>query len=137
MKLVLAIAFALLMPVAALAAGAPADGQKATDAARSWLVLIDNGRYADSWTGASALFKQRVSQEQWVGMVKPIRESFGATVSRTPEGAEMKTSLPGAPDGRYAIVRFKAKFAKKAEATETVTMMLDGNAWKAAGYFIN
>jgi len=133
MKLIFALVIALLLPVAAQAADPAAP---ATEAARSWLGLIDAGSYDRSWTQASALFRQRVSQDQWGGMVKSVRESLGAVVSREPAGAQLATTLPGAPDGKYAVVKFTTKFAKKASATETVTMMMDGGTWKAAGYFI-
>ena len=132
MKSLLAIAFALLMPVAALA-DPSAD---ATNAAKAWVALVDAGNYAQSWTDSSALMRTRVSQADWAKAAQPVHEMLGAVVSREPAGVDMMKALPGAPDGDYAIVHFKTKFAKKADAKETVTMMLDGGKWKSAGYFI-
>ena len=134
MKSLLAIAFALLMPVAALAADASTD---ATNAAKAWLALVDTGNFAQSWTDSSTLMRARITQDQWTQSAKPVHETLGAVVSRDPAGVDMMKSLPGAPDGDYAIVHFKTKFAKKADAKETVTMMMDGGKWKSAGYFIN
>ena len=133
MKSLLAFAFALLLlPVAALA-DASAD---ASAAAKAWLALIDKGDFATSWTESSGLMQARVSQADWTKAAQPIHEQLGAVVSRAPAGVDMVTALPGAPDGQYAIVRFATKFEKKADAKETVTMMLDGGKWKSAGYFI-
>lgn len=133
MKLLLAFVFALMLPGATLAADA---SQAAADAAKAWVALVDAGNYAKSWSEASKLFQERVAQAEWEKQVKPVREMLGSLVSRTPGGVELATTLPGAPDGHYAIVKFKTVFAKKAAATETVVMMQEGQAWKCAGYFI-
>ena len=53
-------------------------------------------------------------------------------VSHTPA-----TTLPGAPDGEYEVFVFETSFVKKAQATETVTVMKDTDgSWRVAGYFI-
>lgn len=134
MKLVLAFLFALMIPVAAFAADTT---QPAVDAAKSWLKLIDTGNYAQSWSDASALMKSRVTQADWTSKLKPVRASLGAVVSRDFLEAAAATSLPGAPDGQYVIIHFHTKFASKADATETVTMMRDKGQWHAAGYYIH
>ena len=133
MKLILAFVFALLMPAAAFAADA---SQQATGSAKSWLALVDAGSYSQSWKDASTLFRNRISDADWAQAVKPARESYGAVVSRERTGIDLVKALPGAPDGDYAVISFKTKFAKKADATETVTMMMEDGAWKCAGYFI-
>jgi hypothetical protein len=134
LKSLLAFAFALLLlPVAALADSST----DATNAAKAWLALVDAGSYAQSWSTSSSLMQARVSQADWAKAAQPIHEQLGAVVSREPAGVDMTKALPGAPDGDYAIVHFKTKFANKADAKETVTMMMDGAAWKCAGYFIN
>ena len=135
MKMLLAFLFALLMPMAALAQDT---SQQAADNAKTWLALIDAGQYDQSWTDASTAFKGAVTQAQWVGMVKPVREPLGAVVSRNldPPGVELTKSLPGAPAGDYAIVHFATKFAKGGDTKETVILTMDGGAWKVAGSFI-
>jgi len=133
MKSLLAVLFALLIPVAALAADASTD---ATAAAKAWLALVDQGNFAQSWTDSSALMKARKSQADWIKAVQPIHDQLGAVVSRQPAGVDLMKALPGAPDGDYAIVHFNTTFAKKAASKETVTMMMDGGKWKCAGYFI-
>ena len=132
MKKIAALLFALLMPVAALA-DPSAD---ATNAAKAWLALVDQGNYAKSWSESSSLMQAGISQDGWTNAAKPVHENLGAVVSREPAGVEMMKSLPGAPDGQYAIVHFKTRFEKKADGEETVTMMMDRGKWKAAGYFI-
>jgi len=46
------------------------------------------------------------------------------------------TSLPGAPDGQYVVLRFETSFDNKAKAIETVTPMLDDGTWRVSGYYV-
>jgi hypothetical protein len=131
-KLFAAIVLMFLLPAAASAA----DARKATDAAKSWVVLLDAKAYARSWNAASGLFQSHVPQEQWERAVQAARGPMGALVSRHVAGAEFAGTLPGAPDGQYVVVRFDTKFAHKAAAIETVTMVLDNGSWKSAGYYV-
>ncbi|BBO76064.1 hypothetical protein DSCW_34810 [Desulfosarcina widdelii] len=46
-------------------------------------------------------------------------------------------SLPGAPDGEYAVIQFESLFEKKKSGIETVTPMMDKDGmWRASGYTI-
>jgi hypothetical protein len=134
MKRLITFVFALMLPIAAIAAAGTS--KEATDAARSWLALIDAGQYDQSWKDASNLFREHVTQAQWAAAAKTTRQPLGAIESRGAPTVRFATSLPGAPDGRYAVIQFHSKFAHKADAVETVTMMMDNGTWKAAGYFI-
>jgi hypothetical protein len=122
-----------MMPVVALAADT---SQQASDSAKAWLTIIDAGNYSQSWKDAGSSFQSAVTEAKWAEMAKPIRDSVGALLSRVPAGVEQTKSLPSAPPGDYAVVRFSTKFANKSDATETVIMLMDGGAWKVAGYFI-
>jgi hypothetical protein len=110
--------------------------QQVTDAARNWLTLVDAGTYDQSWDGASKLFRESVTQAQWATAVKAAREPLGAVESRTAAAMHFATTLPGAPDGHYAVLQFHSIFDHKRDAIETVTMMIDDGTWKLAGYFI-
>lgn len=54
------------------------------------------------------------------------------------KGATYATKLPGAPDGEYVVIQYKASFANKESAVETITPMkeADGTTWHVSGYFI-
>jgi len=110
---------------------------QAAAAAETWLALIDQGDIAKSWDTAAALFKGAVSQEQWVQKVGPVRQPLGKLISREVASSKYATSLPGAPDGEYVVIQFKASFENKASAVETVTPMKDPDGeWRVGGYFI-
>jgi hypothetical protein len=133
-RLAIALIVGLVLPLSALTA---ADTSKAAaDAATNWLTLIDAGRYEQSWRQAGKLFRERVRQTQWASEAKSAREPLGSLKSRTMSTVRFAGSLPGAPDGRYAIVQFHSQFAHKASAVETVTVMMEDGEWKTVGYFI-
>lgn len=109
----------------------------ATEGAQTWLALVDGGQFEASWDAAATLFKSSVTKEQWNSSLKGAREPLGSLSTRQLRGAEYKTQLPGAPDGKYVVVYYDTAFAQKAAAKESVTLMEEPDAsWKVAGYFI-
>lgn len=109
----------------------------AVEAARRWLALVDAGHYAHSWAEAAPIFKQAVFETQWESALKAVRTPLGQLESRELLDAKFTTTLPGAPDGEYVVIQFKTRFAKKAEAIETVTPMKDEQGvWQVSGYFV-
>jgi hypothetical protein len=113
------------------------DTKAARAAADAWLSLVDGGNYTQSWETAAAFFKNAVSSEQWQAAVKTARIPFGAFKSRTLKSATTANTLPGAPDGEYAVFDFDAVYEKKATAAERVTVVREKDgSWRAVGYFI-
>jgi hypothetical protein len=105
--------------------------------ARDWLALTDRGDGAASWDAAASQFKKALPRERWTDSLKKARDPFGALAQRTVLSTTFATSFPGAPDGNYAMVLFRTSFAKKTDATETVTLEREGDgAWRVVGYFI-
>ncbi len=119
-------------------AHAGSDNEKAAlRSAKTWLSLIDAGRYAESWQEASTYFQGAVSREKWESALAGVRTPLGKLVSRKVAKTKEATTLPGAPDGRYVVMTFTSSFEQKKTATETVTFMREKDGtWKAAGYFI-
>lgn len=109
----------------------------AASAAVAWLALTDAGDYSASWSAASSMFRQNVSQSQWQTAAANARAPLGALKSRKMQSATFRRSVPGAPDGQYVIVTFASSFANKANAVETVTPMVDADGtWRVSGYYI-
>ena len=70
-------------------------------------------------------------------MIGSGREPFGAVKSREFVGAKYVTEAPGAPDGEYVIIQYKASFENEKNAVETITPMRDADGqWRVSGYFI-
>ena len=114
----------------------PAPQQRGEQAVQSWLQLVDSGDYSASWREAASPFKNQIAESNWVSAVIAAREPFGSLVSRKMQESNYETTLPGAPDGEYVVMKFEAVYEKKASATEVVTSMLDGDEWRVAGYYI-
>src|ERR1700736_2240156 len=122
---------------AALSATAEPPEAAAESAALAWLSLVDAGNYAQSWSAASSLFRQKVSEMQWKSAAAGARVPLGALKSRKVQSATLKNSLAGAPDGQYVVVVFASSFEHKATAIETVTPMKDTDGkWHVSGYYI-
>ncbi len=106
-------------------------------AAKSWLVLVDDGKYGQSWDEAASLFKAAVTKAAWEKAVKGVRAPLGALKARKVKSATFARTLPGAPDGEYVVIQFDAQFENKAAAIETVTPMKDKDGtWRVSGYHI-
>jgi hypothetical protein len=106
-------------------------------AAKGWLSLIDSGNYSSSWNEASTYFRGAVTAQTWEKSLEGVRMPFGKLVSRRILTMQESSALPGAPDGKYAVMTFRTAFEHKRDAIETVTLMFDNDGkWRAAGYFI-
>jgi hypothetical protein len=111
--------------------------KEAVAAAETWLTLIDQGDIAKSWETAAALAKGAITQEQWVQALGAVRGPLGKLTSREVSSSKFTSTLPGAPDGEYVVIKFKTSFENKASAIETVTPMKDPDGeWRVSGYFI-
>ncbi|MCP4375079.1 MAG: DUF4019 domain-containing protein, partial [bacterium] len=111
--------------------------RKALAAAEKWLALLDRGEYAESWDESAELFRKTVVKKQWIATIKGVRTPLGKFESRAKLEADYRTSLPGAPDGEYVVITFKAAYANKKGAVETVTPMKDKDGkWRVSGYYI-
>ncbi len=111
--------------------------EMAMKAANEWLMLVDEGKYAESWDNAAEYFKNALSSREWEKSLAAVRTPLGKMIRRVSKSADYHTSLPGAPDGEYVVIMYETSFAHKRSATETVTPMRqkDGS-WKVAGYYI-
>jgi hypothetical protein len=106
-------------------------------AARDWLALTDADKAAASFDAAGKQFKNAVTRDGWVEALKKARDPFGKMEERTVLSTTFATSFPGAPDGNYAIVLFRTSFAKKKDASESLTLERESDgAWRVVGYFI-
>ena len=109
----------------------------ALEAAKTWLTMIDNGHYGESWESAAAYFKSTVTKEYWQQALPAIRKLFGEPLSRKLGSIRYTQSLPASPDGEYVVIEIATKFEKKKHAIETVIPMLESDGkWRVSGYFI-
>lgn len=110
---------------------------RAQAAALSWLGSIDAGEYTLSWDTAAPLFKRAVPEAQWVSRISALRGRLGVLKSRRVSSTRFVSSLPGAPNGQYVVIKFSANFEYEPDAIETVTPMRDADGqWRVSGYYL-
>ena len=115
----------------------PEAEQAALEAAGSWLAIVDGGDYAASWSEAAVFFQGAITREKWQEGMTTFRKPLGPMLSREVKSMRYVTTMPGAPDGEYVIVQFRASFENKKKAIETVTPMKETNGlWRVSGYYI-
>ena len=111
--------------------------EAAKNEADSWLALIDNSSFEESWEKASTLFRRSLSKEAWVETIEKTLGMFGSVLSREERDRSYATELPGAPDGEYFTFVFASQMEKKKSATERVILMTDTDGTpRVSGYFI-
>ena len=111
------------------------DGSPVAEA-ESWVAFIDAEDYAASWSAAGQIFQRSIATDDWSRAVVGAREPFGSMVSRTFLDETRSTTLPGVPDGDYAVIRFATAFARKKAAVETIVLTHEPSGWKVDGYFV-
>jgi len=106
----------------------------------SWLDLMDNGKFAESWNAASSGFKGAITSDKWVEAASHSRTPCGKLVSRNFESAAyQKDPVSGAKTivGEFVIEQFDSSFENLKHARETISLMKDPDGqWRVAGYFI-
>jgi hypothetical protein len=123
---------------AAQAAAQAAALDAAQTAVEKWLVLVDKGHYGKAWDESASRFRIAVTKEQWTKDASTVRQPLGRIVSRSMKSREFKTSIPGAPIGQYAVIRFSTVYENKPMATETLTSMFDvDGTWRVEGYNVH
>jgi hypothetical protein len=111
-------------------------GQEPSAAGQKWISLVDDQKYAESWSQAGSWFRNRVGQEQWVVALTRSREPMGAVVTRAASPIEFSKSMPGGPAGDYATVNFTTNFKSQGILTERLTLVKEDGKWQVAAYAI-
>jgi len=136
-NLILMLGIVILLTSNAAFAGDPEKEKAAVTSASTWLKLVDEAKYQESYKEAASFFKNAVTEQQWVQSMNAVRKPIGKALSRQVKSATYTKSLPGAPDGEYVVIQFNTSFENKKTAVETVTPMLDKDQkWRVSGYYI-
>lgn len=131
------LAFTALPQVASAPPSTPTTAAASTDAAvldtaRTWLDLVDQGRWDDSYRMTGAAFRKLNTAKVWAATSERVRAPLGAVMSRTFASQE---SIPAPPYG-YEMVKFRTSFANKADTVETVTLDREDGVWRVVGVTI-
>lgn len=105
----------------------------AARSARAWLMLGDEGRWRDGWLATATSFRKANTAEQWAAVAKQVRAPMGDVMSRTLLSQE---SVPAPPAG-VEVVKFRTRFANRADVIETVSLVREGADWKVVGIYVD
>ena len=103
-------------------------------AAQDWLALLDNGTFDTGWEDMTTAAKSATTKDEWVNATKGVRTPLGAVKNREVMTNKYLDTLEGMPAGAAIVVEFGTTFENKEDAFETVTLQMDGDAWKVARY---
>ena len=132
----LALVLFVLSP-AAPQAGMPAASSSqaetpAVQSARQWLEMGDASDWKGSWTATGASFRKVNTLALWTSVSEKVRVPLGVLVSRTLISAD---EVPTPPYGN-TVVKFRTRFANRADAVETIALTREEGSWKVVGCYI-
>lgn len=123
----------LSAPAAELPAPAAATAESApVTAARQFLALVDANDWDGSWNAVGQSMKVLNTRAVWTEVSNKVRAQFGAPISRALVSAEF---APAPPAG-YWVIKFRARYANKADATEILSLADEGGSWRVVGITI-
>lgn len=101
-----------------------------------WQAALDAHDHTRTWEEASPVFKEAVTAADWARTSAGVQDQLGDLRSRQPLTQTVSGTLPGVPDGWYAVFQYKAVFDKAHDTIETFTLRLetqDGQPWTQDG----
>ena len=108
--------------------------ETAIRAAESWLSLVDEEKYLESWEGLAGLFKKYVKQEEWVNDLNRFRKPHGKLLARK---LQHETKSSEASVGEYLIFQYETSFENKKSVVEAVSVIKENDGkWRILGYTI-
>ena len=110
----------------------------AETAARTWVMMIDKGQYADSWKATSPLFQATSTSDLWVASLQTNRAPLSKVNSRKLASATYTKSVTGGA-GEFIVVHYTTSFANAQApfSDEAITVVKDADGqWRVAGYGI-
>lgn len=110
--------------------------EPAKPAAVEFLGLIDGGKYAESWESSASLMQDKVTKNDWVEKLNKARNLSGELLQRVQKSASYATEVKDSPEGEYIMLIYESDFQRAEDVSEYVTVMLEGDEWKVAGYFM-
>jgi DNA-binding CsgD family transcriptional regulator len=121
------LAFAAMPKIVSTAPSTPVASRVApdaavVDAARKFLVLLDQGRWEESYQAFGPPFRKVNTLQVWTDVSKEARAPLGPVLSRTLLSHE---DIAAPPNG-YQMVRFRTRFANKAIVEKVTLEHVDG-----------
>ena len=102
-------------------------------AARRWLELGDAGEWQAGFDAAGQTFREANTVAGWTEASRQVRVPLGEVVSRN----LATIRFMNAPPKGFQEVTFHTRFANRADAVETVTLVNENGEWMVVGVLID
>jgi hypothetical protein len=104
--------------------------------AESYLVLLDKGKYAESWEAMTAEVRKGITRRKWVDALGKTRSPFGKLRSRKLNRIEMRaTEVAERFDEAWVYTDLRT--VEGVASSELVIVILqDGKDWTVSSYYI-
>jgi hypothetical protein len=137
-------ALVALVPVVGLLMAGPAAAQTtdphaaakrdAQGAAESWLRLVDDDAFGESWDAAAPLLQKRIRRENWVQKAQQLRDTVQTLAARRLATIRYRDSLQQAPsEGPFVLLRYRSTFGAGRFEELLLTVRQD-TTWRVTGY---
>jgi hypothetical protein len=131
----------LLLPLSAFADQAQkandATAEASAKASETWVKLLDNGKYGESWDDSATLMKLTIPKDEWINVLNKTRKPLGMVNSREVIDQRVANDPQGLPKGEYIVMFYKTTFGHKSMAYELVTLMIEDGKWRVLTYHVN
>lgn len=104
--------------------------------AMTWLILVDEEKYGESWKTASPLFKKALGEEDWTKKIGESRKALGALKLREFARGRFLKDPEGMPPGEYFALEFYSEFEKRRVVEMVVPMKDQTGLWQVSYYSI-
>ena len=105
----------------------------AVESARKWLALVDAGDWRASWAAASKTFQALNTPDRWAAAATAVQSPLGKVIEHTFIREEF---VPAPPTG-YQLVKFRSRYANRADMLLTITLEREGEQWAVAGIMLD
>jgi hypothetical protein len=101
---------------------------------KTWVGLIDNGRYDDSYASACGAMHDKIPQDRWNIILKTLRQPWGPVVNRQQLSHVYKPNGFEGSEGEFLVITYDSTFQKQDGITEVVVLRWEDGQWRGAGY---
>lgn len=101
----------------------------AADAARTFLGLVDQGRWAESYAATGGQFRKLNTLARWSDVSQRVRPPLGKVLTREMIANEF---VPAPPHG-YQLVKFRSAYENGTVQAENLSLEWEDGAWKVVG----
>ncbi len=115
----------------------------AKQAAETWLVFVDEGKYAEALVKTAPELREEITKQAWVDGLKMVRTPLGEVNQRKLQRLFATSVLPGNIEGDFVVVNFRTVFAGREEPANEILVMTPGptatdgaETWQVLSFYI-